>query len=70
MTGPFILAMILGPMMETNFAISDHIRGDLAIFYQRPFLAFFLVIVCAISSSRCFQGKDSTKMVALTPMQR
>jgi putative tricarboxylic transport membrane protein len=47
--GPFILAMILGPMMETNFRQSLTIsRGDPAIFLQRPVSAFFLFVILAI----------------------
>ena len=64
--GPFILAMILGPMMETNFRQSLTIsRGDPAIFYQRPFSAFFLFIVIAILiASLLLKGKNRKKIVA------
>ena len=42
---PFLLAMILGPMMETNFRQSMMIaRGNVAIFLQRPFSAVILIL--------------------------
>ncbi|MFB3887428.1 MAG: tripartite tricarboxylate transporter permease [Thermodesulfobacteriota bacterium] len=47
--GPFILALVLGPMMETNFRQSMKIAGgDPAIFIQRPYSAFFLALVVVI----------------------
>jgi putative tricarboxylic transport membrane protein len=43
---PFILAMVLGPMMETSFRQSLTIaQGDLLIFFQRPFSAILMVLV-------------------------
>ena len=44
--GPFILAMVLGPMMETNFRQSMKISGgDPTIFFNRPYSAFFLLLI-------------------------
>ena len=43
---PFVLAMVLGPMMETSFRQSMAIsQGSLAIFFQRPFSAVLMVLV-------------------------
>jgi len=51
---PFLLAMVLGPMMETSFRQSMLIaRGDPAIFIRRPFSAViltFVVIVLLVSA--------------------
>jgi len=42
---PFILAMVLGPMMETSLRQSLLIsRGSFAIFYTRPICATFLLV--------------------------
>ena len=44
--GPFLLAMILGPLMETSFYQSMGISmGDPAIFFQRPVSAILLALV-------------------------
>jgi putative tricarboxylic transport membrane protein len=44
--GPFLLGMILGPMMETSFRQSLTISGgDPSIFFQRPFSAILLILV-------------------------
>jgi len=51
---PFLLAMVLGPMMETNFRQSMVIaQGDVAIFFDRPISAvllilIFLVLICLL----------------------
>ena len=46
---PFILAMILGPMMETSLRQSLAIsQWDLAIFIQRPFSAVLLTLVLLV----------------------
>ena len=53
--GPFILAMVLGPMMETNFRQSLAIsRGDPAIFLQRPISATILILVLLLLLSMLF----------------
>ena len=38
---PFLLAMVLGPMMEANYRRS-FVYGDPLIFFKRPICAFFL----------------------------
>lgn len=46
---PFLLAMVLGPMMETSFRQSMAIgRGNPAIFFQRPFSAILLISVVIV----------------------
>ncbi len=46
---PFLLAMVLGPMMETSFRQSMAIgQGDFAIFFQRPFSAILLISVVVV----------------------
>lgn len=48
---PFLLAMVLGPMMETSFRQSMAIaEGNPAIFFQRPFSAILLVSIILILS--------------------
>ena len=43
---PFILAMVLGPMMETSLRQSLTIaQGDALIFFQRPFSAVLMILV-------------------------
>ena len=43
---PFILAMVLGPMMETSLRQSLTIaQGDLLIFFRRPFSATLMILV-------------------------
>jgi putative tricarboxylic transport membrane protein len=43
---PFILAMVLGPMLETSFRQSMAISlGNPAIFFQRPFSAVLMLLV-------------------------
>jgi putative tricarboxylic transport membrane protein len=52
---PFILAMVLGPIMETSFQQSMTISmGDISIFYQRPFSAVLLTLVILILISIFF----------------
>jgi putative tricarboxylic transport membrane protein len=42
---PLILALILGPLMETNYGISLRIAfGDYFIFFKRPLATIFLII--------------------------
>ena len=43
---PFILAMVLGPMMEVSFRQSLTIaQGNVLIFFQRPFSAVLMILV-------------------------
>lgn len=43
---PFILAMVLGPMMETSLRQSLTIaQGDILIFFRRPFSAILMILV-------------------------
>ncbi len=50
--GPFLLAMILGPMMETSYRQSMTIsRGDPAIFLQRPFAAVLLAVAFVVMTA-------------------
>lgn len=43
---PFLLAMVLGPMMETSFRQSMVIsQGDVLIFFQRSFSTVLLILV-------------------------
>jgi len=50
--GPFLLAMILGPMMETSYRQSMTIsRGDPMIFLQRPFAAILLIIAFLVMTA-------------------
>jgi putative tricarboxylic transport membrane protein len=43
---PFILAMVLGPMMETSLRQTLTIaQGDLLIFFRRPFSATLMILV-------------------------
>lgn len=56
---PFLLAMVLGNMMETSFRQSMAISGgDLLIFFQRPFSATLMILfVIALLISLLFSGK-------------
>lgn len=46
---PFLLAMVLGPMMETSFRQSLTIsQGSFAIFYERSFSAILLIAVVVV----------------------
>jgi putative tricarboxylic transport membrane protein len=50
--GPFLLTMILGPMMETSYRQSMTIsRGDPMIFLQRPFAAVLLIIAFSVMTA-------------------
>jgi putative tricarboxylic transport membrane protein len=50
--GPFLLAMILGPMMETSFCQSMGISlGDPMIFFKRPISAVLLSLVFLLLAS-------------------
>jgi putative tricarboxylic transport membrane protein len=50
--GPFLLAMILGPMMETSFCQSLGIsQGDPLIFFRRPISAVLLTLVFVLLAS-------------------
>jgi len=49
---PFLLAMILGPMMETSLCQSLGIsEGTFAIFFRRPFSAILLILTFLVLSS-------------------
>lgn len=46
---PMVLALVLGPMLETTFRQSLYSsRGDPLVFLQRPISAFFLVALLAV----------------------
>jgi putative tricarboxylic transport membrane protein len=52
--GPFLLAMVLGPMMETSFYQSMGIsQGDPMIFFRRPISAVLLTLVFVLLASLC-----------------
>jgi putative tricarboxylic transport membrane protein len=60
---PFILAMVLGPMMETSLRQSLLIsRGNFAIFYARPICATLLVLTAVFLLWPMFRGKRSVKV--------
>ena len=47
---PFVVALVLGPILEKTFKQSLYISGgDLLIFVQRPISAFFIVIFFLIT---------------------
>ncbi len=49
MTLSGVLALVLGPMLETTFRQSLYPnRGDPLVFIQRPISAFFLVALLAV----------------------
>jgi putative tricarboxylic transport membrane protein len=56
---PFLLGLVLGPMMENSFRQSMAIgRGNPAIFFQRPFSAVLLILVAiVVLISLIFLGK-------------
>jgi len=60
---PFVLALILGPLMETNFRnaliISD---GSFMIFLTKPISAVVLIISALILLSTCFSSYKKAKM--------
>ena len=62
---PFLLAMVLGPMMETSFPQSmGKGQGNAAIFFQRPFSAILMIlvfIVLAISFLLSMKRKSSPR---------
>ena len=52
--GPFLLAMILGPMMETSFYQSMGIsQGDPTIFFRRPISAALLTLLFVLLALLC-----------------
>jgi putative tricarboxylic transport membrane protein len=59
---PFILAMVLGPMMETSLRQSLTIaQGNVLIFFQRPFSAVLMILVgitLLASLVMSIKGKD------------
>jgi putative tricarboxylic transport membrane protein len=58
---PFLIALILGPMMEKTFRQSLVIsQGDLSIFFQRPISAVLLIVISLVllfSSLPWLKGK-------------
>ena len=60
--GPFLLAMVLGPMVETSFCQSMAIsQGNIAIFFQRPISAGLLILVIMILLICSFLGMKKKK---------
>ena len=54
---PFLLAMVLGPMMETSFRQSMVIsQGNVLIFFQRPFSMVLLILVTVAMMVFSFLG--------------
>lgn len=54
---PFLLAMVLGPMMETSFRQSMVIsQGDARIFFQRSFSTVLLILVAVTLIAFSFLG--------------
>ena len=57
---PFILAMVLGPVMETSLRQSLLIsRGNFAIFYTRPICAVLLALTILFLIFPLFRGKKN-----------
>jgi putative tricarboxylic transport membrane protein len=55
---PFILAMVLGPVMETSLRQTLLIsRGSFAIFYTRPICAVLLALTILFLIFPLFRGK-------------
>ena len=52
---PFLLAMVLGPMMEANYRRS-FVYGDPLIFFKRPICAFFLLASLFLIFTALFPG--------------
>ena len=67
----FLLAMVLGNMLETSFRQSMAIsRGELSIFFERPFsgglmVAFFATLVATLFFS--FKRTRQAESTASTP---
>jgi putative tricarboxylic transport membrane protein len=58
---PFILAMVLGPVMETSLRQSLLIsRGNFAIFYTRPICAVLLGLTILFLIVPLFRGKKNS----------
>jgi Uncharacterized protein conserved in bacteria len=58
---PFILAMVLGPVMETSLRQSLLIsRGSFAIFYTRPICAILLALTILFLIFPLFRGKKNS----------
>jgi putative tricarboxylic transport membrane protein len=62
---PFILAMVLGPMMETSLRQSLTIaQGDLLIFFKRPFSATLMILVIVtLAVSLILSAKGKRKVL-------
>ena len=57
---PFILAMVLGPVMETSLRQTLLIsRGSFAIFYTRPICAVLMVLTLVFLIYPLFRGKKN-----------
>jgi putative tricarboxylic transport membrane protein len=66
---PFILAMVLGPIMETSLRQSLLIsRGNFSIFFTRPICAVLMVLTAAFLISPLVTGKNkATKLPSFKP---
>jgi putative tricarboxylic transport membrane protein len=52
---PFLLAMVLGNMLETSFRQSMAIsRGEFSIFFERPFSATLMVLFIVVLVATVF----------------
>jgi len=66
---PFILAMVLGPIMETSLRQSLLIsRGNFSIFFTRPICAVLMVVTVAFLISPLVTGKNkAAKLPSFKP---
>jgi putative tricarboxylic transport membrane protein len=66
---PFILAMVLGPIMETSLRQSLLIsRGNFSIFFNRPICAVLMLLTAAFLVSPLVTGKNkATKLPSFKP---
>jgi putative tricarboxylic transport membrane protein len=66
---PFILAMVLGPIMETSLRQSLLIsRGNFSIFFSRPICAVLMVLTAAFLISPLVTGENkATKLPSFKP---
>jgi putative tricarboxylic transport membrane protein len=66
---PFILAMVLGPIMETSLRQSLLIsRGNFSIFFTRPICAVLMVLTAAFLLSPLVTAKKTTKLPSFKPL--
>ena len=62
---PFVFAMIIGPLMETNLRRAlVQSRGDLMIFFKRPISAFIMVICLILLISQFLPKARKTRKKA------